>query len=586
MSTVLPRSPPTPCVRARSATPPRLSCRECGHQVELGPALRVSGVLRPAGDRLRLPTDHPRGDRGRPGEHLALQGAAAGPDRHRAEPQHGARLHPPAARRTTSAATLGIANLWVKDDSTNPTNSFKDRVVACALSAATRVRLEGLRLPLHRQPGQRGRRRRRPGRHQDGRLHPEQPRAAQAGQLGRLHRLAGRRERQLRRRQQARLRDRGRGGRLGVRQRQRPPLLRRGLQDPGLRDRRAARLAAARPDRHPGRERLAADQGAQGLPGAGRSSGSSRTSPTRCTARRPTGCSPVSVAYKAGVDAIRPVKPDTIAKSLAIGNPADGIYVLDICRETGGAVEDITDDEVREAIVLLARTEGIFTETAGGTTVGVLKKLVETGQLDPTLETVVINTGHGLKTLDAVAGSVGPRRDHRAVVRRVRRHRHRLTPRPLQRSYPPMTVSVRIPTILRTYTGGESEVSAAGATLAEVLDDLDAQLQRHQGPDPRRGRRAAALRERLRRQRRRPLPRQPGHPHPRRHPDLGDPGRGRRLLTVRRRRMQRAVVATGHPVLPGSWTPQRRVTSWRGARSSPGWRAGLRQIDSPGRRIS
>ena len=84
-----------------------------------------------------------------------------------------------------------------------------------------------------------------------------------------------------------------------------------------------------------------------------------------------TGCSPVSAAYKAGVDAIRPVKPDTIAKSLAIGNPADGIYVLDICRRTGGAVEDVTDDEVREGILLLARTEGIFTETAGGTTVAV-----------------------------------------------------------------------------------------------------------------------------------------------------------------------------------------------------------------------
>ncbi len=120
------------------------------------------------------------------------------------------------------------------------------------------------------------------------------------------------------------------------------------------------------------------------------------------------GCSPVSTAYKSGVDAIRPVKPDTIAKSLAIGNPADGIYVLDVCKRTGGAVEDITDDEVRDAIVLLARTEGIFTETAGGTTVGVLKKLVETGRLDPTLETVVINTGHGLKTLDSISGMVGP----------------------------------------------------------------------------------------------------------------------------------------------------------------------------------
>ena len=114
------------------------------------------------------------------------------------------------------------------------------------------------------------------------------------------------------------------------------------------------------------------------------------------------------MAWKAGVDAIRPVKPDTIAKSLAIGNPADGIYVLDICKRTGGAVEDVTDDEVRAGILLLARTEGIFTETAGGTTVGVLKKLVETGQLDPSLETVVINTGMGLKTLDAVADEVAP----------------------------------------------------------------------------------------------------------------------------------------------------------------------------------
>jgi threonine synthase len=121
-----------------------------------------------------------------------------------------------------------------------------------------------------------------------------------------------------------------------------------------------------------------------------------------------TGCSPVSAAFKDGHNVVRPVKPDTIAKSLAIGNPADGIYVLDICRETGGAVEDVTDDEVRAGIVLLARTEGIFTETAGGTTVAVLRKLVETGQLDPSLETVVINTGHGLKTLDAVSGSVGP----------------------------------------------------------------------------------------------------------------------------------------------------------------------------------
>jgi threonine synthase len=117
------------------------------------------------------------------------------------------------------------------------------------------------------------------------------------------------------------------------------------------------------------------------------------------------GCSPVSAAYKAGHDVVQPVRPDTIAKSLAIGNPADGPYVLDIARRTGGAVEDVTDAEVVDAIRLLARTEGIFAETAGGVTVGVLRKLVETGKLDPSAETVVINSGDGLKTLDAVAGT-------------------------------------------------------------------------------------------------------------------------------------------------------------------------------------
>ncbi|MEU8569965.1 threonine synthase [Streptomyces pathocidini] len=120
------------------------------------------------------------------------------------------------------------------------------------------------------------------------------------------------------------------------------------------------------------------------------------------------GCSPVSRAFKDGHDVVRPVKPSTIAKSLAIGNPADGPYVLDICRRTGGAVEDVSDEQVVDAIKLLARTEGIFAETAGGVTVGVLRKLIETGQLDPAAETVVLNTGDGLKTLDAVAPTTGP----------------------------------------------------------------------------------------------------------------------------------------------------------------------------------
>ncbi|MET7904472.1 threonine synthase [Streptomyces sp. NPDC005336] len=120
------------------------------------------------------------------------------------------------------------------------------------------------------------------------------------------------------------------------------------------------------------------------------------------------GCSPVSAAFKAGHDVVRPQKPQTIAKSLAIGNPADGPYVLDIARRTGGAVEDVNDEQIVDAIKLLARTEGIFAETAGGVTVGVTKKLIEDGLLDPTLTTVVLNTGDGLKTLDAVAPTTGP----------------------------------------------------------------------------------------------------------------------------------------------------------------------------------
>jgi len=120
------------------------------------------------------------------------------------------------------------------------------------------------------------------------------------------------------------------------------------------------------------------------------------------------GCSPVSTAFKAGHDVVRPVKPDTIAKSLAIGNPADGPYVLDIARRTGGAVEDVTDEEIVAAIKLLASTEGVFAETAGGVTVGVLKKLTENGVLDPEALTVVLNTGDGLKTLDAISGDAVP----------------------------------------------------------------------------------------------------------------------------------------------------------------------------------
>jgi threonine synthase len=117
------------------------------------------------------------------------------------------------------------------------------------------------------------------------------------------------------------------------------------------------------------------------------------------------GCSPVAQAFEAGHDVCKPVKPRTIAKSLAIGDPADGPYALDLARRTGGGVDSVTDVEIREGIKLLAETTGIFTETAGGVTTAVLSKLAARGDVGADERVVVVITGEGLKTLDAVRGS-------------------------------------------------------------------------------------------------------------------------------------------------------------------------------------
>ena len=115
------------------------------------------------------------------------------------------------------------------------------------------------------------------------------------------------------------------------------------------------------------------------------------------------GCGPVAEAFAAGQDTCRPVRtPDTIARSLAIGNPSDGPYALDLARRTGGSIEAVTDDEIRAGIRLLAETTGVFTETAGGVTAAVLAKLAERGEIDADERVVVYITGEGLKTLDAV----------------------------------------------------------------------------------------------------------------------------------------------------------------------------------------
>src|SRR6266849_707593 len=139
--------------------------------------------------------------------------------------------------------------------------------------------------------------------------------------------------------------------------------------------------------------------------------------PVRFFGAQATGCSPISDGVKRGLQRFEPQKPNTIARSLAIGNPADGPFAMKLIRESGGWAEDISDPEIVSAIKLLAETEGIFTETAGGVAVGVTQKLIQQGRIHPDETTVVSITGNGLKTTDAIAAefpateAIAPRLD-------------------------------------------------------------------------------------------------------------------------------------------------------------------------------
>jgi threonine synthase len=127
----------------------------------------------------------------------------------------------------------------------------------------------------------------------------------------------------------------------------------------------------------------------------------------RVSGAQAAGCSPVATAFAAGTDTITPVKPDTIAKSLAIGNPADGPFAVDAVRESGGSIAAVTDDEVVDGMRLLARTEGIFGETAAGVTIATLARLASDGVVRSDERVVAYVTGHGLKTLDALGPQAG-----------------------------------------------------------------------------------------------------------------------------------------------------------------------------------
>jgi threonine synthase len=136
--------------------------------------------------------------------------------------------------------------------------------------------------------------------------------------------------------------------------------------------------------------------------------GAAEDSACRISGAQPEGCAPVAHAFATDATEVRPVKPNTIARSLAIGSPADGWYAIQTARQTGGVIDACTEAEVLEGITLLAETEGVFTETAGGVAIAVLKRLVERGVIRPEEETVALVTGNGYKTVEALEGTLEP----------------------------------------------------------------------------------------------------------------------------------------------------------------------------------
>jgi threonine synthase len=384
-----------------------LSCRECGHQVplaaefacgecfgplevayEFGPISRASIESGPKSiwryrDLLPVPSDVDRYPNTDPGLTRLV-------------------------RADRLAAALGVKRLWVKDDTGNPTHSFKDRVVAVALAAARQLGFTVLACPSTGNlanavaaaaaragwqsvvliPSSLERAKVLTTAVYDGAL------IAVDGNYDDVNRLAT---------ELAAEHEDWAFVNVNVR-----PYYAEGSKTLGFEV--AEQLGWRLPEQvvvpvASGSQLTKVDKGFRELGDLGLV----EPTPYRVFGAQATGCSPVAAAYKAGQDVVSPVRPDTIARSLAIGAPADGPYVLDTVRRTGGAVEDVTDQEVVEGIRLLAKTEGIFAETAGGVTVATAKKLIETGKLDPDAETVLLITGDGLKTLDAVADQVGPK---------------------------------------------------------------------------------------------------------------------------------------------------------------------------------
>jgi len=384
-----------------------LSCRECGQEMPLGPHYACAECFGP------LEVTYDFAD-------VTRESIEAGPHnmwRYRgllpvpAEVCLTRNLEPgwtPLVRADNLARAVGMRKLWVKDDSANPTHSFKDRVVAVALAAARELGFSVLACPS------------------TGNLANAVAAAAARAGIRSVVFVPADLERQKI------VTTAVYGGTLVAVEGTYDDVNRLASEIAGDKDDWAFVNVNVRPYYAEGSKTLGyevAEQLGWRLPEqvvVPVASGSQLTkvdkafkelgalglveppTPYRLFGAQATGCSPVSAAFKAGADVVRPVRPDTIAKSLAIGNPADGPYVLDAVRRTGGAVEDVSDEEVVEGIRLLARSEGIFGETAAGVTLATMRRLLDEGKLDPDAETVLFNTGDGLKTLDVVAETAQP----------------------------------------------------------------------------------------------------------------------------------------------------------------------------------
>jgi threonine synthase len=401
---------PAPATTSTSGVPPsrfghatRLSCRECGQTYQLGAQHACSECFGP----LEVGYDFPA---------LTREAIAAGPpsiwryasllpvppdiaSRPNTEPGY-----TPLVRADRLAAALGMRALWVKDERANPTHSFKDRVVAVALAAAVELGFKVLACPS------------------TGNLANAVAAAAARAGIRSVVLIPASLEPQkilgtavyggtmvtvdgtyddVNRLASELADDREDWAFVNVNVR---PYYAEGSKTIGF------EIAEQLGWRLPGQVVVPVASGAQlvKIDKAFRELGTLGLvdeTPYRVFGAQASGCAPVAAAFRDGQDVVQPVRPDTIAKSLAIGNPADGPYVLDVVRRTGGAVADVSDAEIVDAIRLLAATEGIFGETAVGVTLATTRRLLEAGQLDPEAETVIINSGDGLKTLDAVAGA-------------------------------------------------------------------------------------------------------------------------------------------------------------------------------------